>query len=150
MEHLIWGKGIGRGGRLGEIRPQEGWGHCSRHSWDSGNWSCDTQAWCLLFTLFSSEALEPQGLEPSFSETARRRWLRQNPTLDPVLQEEDLRSESRWQLWKGQKVILAERKGEEHEPGGSPPGPHPLGVWWQRIKQRKVRGFLAVMQALHP
>ena len=57
-------------------------------------------------------------------------WLRLSPTLVPVLQEEDLRSESRWQLSKGQKGILVERKGE-YELGSCPPGPHPLGVCWQ-------------------
>ena len=82
-----------------------------------------------VHSLFSSEALESQGLEPSFLETVRMRWLRLSPTLVPVLQEEDLRSESRWHLLKGQKGILVERKGE-YELGSCPPGPHPLGVCW--------------------
>lgn len=69
------------------------------------------------------------------------RWLRLSPTLVPVLQEEDLRSESRWQLSKGQKGILVERKGD-YELGSCPPGPHPLGVCWQQIQPQKVQGFL--------
>ena len=71
-----------RGGRLGEIHPQEGKGGVMALG------TCEIQTIVLLIpflfavhSLFSTEALKPKGLEPSFSETARRRWLRWSPTF---------------------------------------------------------------------